>query len=172
MSTPGARKSELILPEDLLQKEFDKAKLEKDKEEAGRILFEAEKKKQEELDAKLATLEIVPMFNKIILAPYPRNPYKQLVKGNIILGSAANFKNPDTGEMDTLKELVACARVVEIGPDVEYLKAGDDIFYDPRSCYPVPFMSLGHLLTSEPQILCVINEGLKERFKMNQDISS
>jgi hypothetical protein len=31
----------------------------------------------------------------------------------------------------------------------------------------VPFMSMGYVVTHEQGILCVMNESLKERFKMN-----
>lgn len=46
------------------------------------------------------------------------------------------FNNPDSGELDTLQELVACAKVIEIGPECKYVKPGDDVYYDPRTCYP------------------------------------
>lgn len=167
----GHSPSGLILPEDQLKKDMEKARLEREASEAGKILIEAEKQKQADLDAKLATLEMLPMLNKIILQAYPRNPYKQLVKGSILVDYHGEFKNPDSGEEDVLKELVGCAKVIEVGPEVKYLKPGDDIYYDTRTCYPVPFMSMGYLLTSEPQILCVLNEGLKARFNMNQDTS-
>jgi hypothetical protein len=110
---------------------------------------------------------MLPMFNKVILLPYPNNPYKKSIEGSIIVEYNGDFMNPDSGEKDKLQELVGCAKVIEVGPEVKYVKAGDDIYYDPRTCYPVPFMSLGYKLTTEPQILCVLNENLKERFKMN-----
>jgi len=157
---------DVIHPDDSIEVQFEKAKLQKELEEANAIFMEAQKAKQEEINKKLQTLELLPMYNKVIILKYPENPYKKVVEGNIIVDYSGLFKNPDSGELDNLKELVACAKVIEVGPDVTYLKAGDDVYYDTRTCYPVPFMSLGYLLTSEPQILCVLNEGLKERFKM------
>lgn len=168
----GTSQSGLLLPEDILKKDMEKARLEKEARKAAELLVAAEKQKQEEIEAKLATLEMLPMLNKIILQPYPTNPYKQYVKGSLLVAYNGEFNNPDSGEKDTLKELVGCAKVIEVGPEVKYLKPGDDIYYDTRTCYPVPFMSMGYLLTSEPQILCVLNEGLKSRFNMNQDTSN
>lgn len=148
-----------------INRQFEKRKIEKELEEANKIFMEAQQTKQNEINKKLETLEFLPMFNKIILEKYPANPYRTIVEGGIIVDYTGLFDNPDTGEKDNLKELVACARVVEVGPEVKYLKPGDDVYYDTRTCYPVPFMSMGYLLTSEPQILCVLNDGLKARFE-------
>ena len=139
---------------------------EKAAEEIRKALFEAEQNKQAEINKKLETLEMLPMMNKIILQPYPVNPYRKVVEGSLIVDYTGAFKNPDTGEDDKLQELVGCAKVIEVGPECKYLKPGDDVYYDTRTVYPVPFMSMGYRLTSEPQILCVLNEKLKERFNM------
>ncbi len=139
---------------------------EKAAEEIRKALFEAEQNKQAEINKKLETLEMLPMMNKIILQPYPVNPYRKVVEGSLIVDYTGAFKNPDSGEDDKLQELVGCAKIIEVGPECKYLKPGDDVYYDTRTVYPVPFMSMGYRLTSEPQILCVLNEKLKERFNM------
>ena len=144
----------------------ERLKEEKAAEEIKKALFEAEKNKQAEINKKLETLEMLPMMNKIILQPYPVNPYRKVVEGSLIVDYTGAFKNPDTGEDDKLQELVGCAKIIEVGPECKYLKPGDDVYYDTRTVYPVPFMSMGYRLTSEPQILCVLNEKLKERFNM------
>lgn len=158
----------LILPTNELQKEIENEKDRKAAEEANKLLIELEKQKQDEINQKLETLEMLPMGNKIILMAYPENPYKKIMEGSIIVNYSGDFLNPDTGEKDKLKELVGCAKIIEIGPDCKYLKPGDDVYYDTRTTYPVPFMSLGYQLTTEPQILCIMNEGLKDRFNMNK----
>lgn len=144
----------------------ERLKEEKAAEEIKKALFEAEKNKQAEINKKLETLEMLPMMNKIILQPYPVNPYRKVVEGSLIVDYTGAFKNPDSGEDDKLQELVGCAKIIEVGPECKYLKPGDDVYYDTRTVYPVPFMSMGYRLTSEPQILCVLNEKLKERFNM------
>ena len=150
----------------LLENQVAKQKAEKEAEELNRILLEAAKNKQEEINAKLQTLELIPMGNKVMFQAYPQNPYRKIMEGSIIVEFDGSFKNPDSGEWDKQKELVGCAKVLEVGPEVKYIKPGDDIYYDTRTCYPVPFMSLGYQMTSEPQVLCILNEGLKDRFKM------
>lgn len=162
----GNRADNLIVPESPFKNEFEKLQREKEEEEVRKLLFEAEKTKQEEINRKLQNLEMLPMGNRVIILPYPVNPYRKVVEGSIIVDYTGSFKNPDTGEMDNLKELVGCAQVIEVGQEVKYLKPGDDIYYDTRTIYPVPFMSLGYKITSEPSVLCVLNESLKERFKM------
>ena len=160
-------KNEPLSEELLLENLLAKKKNEKEADELGKLYIDAAKGKQEDINSKLETLEILPMGNKVILSIYPRNPYRKVVNGSIIVDYEGEFFNPDTGKIDKQKELVGCAKVIEVGPDVKYTRPGDDVYYDTRTTYPVPFMSLGYQLTSEPQILCILNEGLKERFKMN-----
>lgn len=153
----------------LLENQIENRRNQEMAEEARRLYLEASKKKQDEINQKLQTLEILPMSNKLIISMYPENPYRKVVEGMIIVDYDGTFMNPDTGEKDKMKQLVACGQVIEVGPEVKYVKPGDDVYFDPRTCYPVPFMSLGYLLTSEPAIHCVLNEGLKVRFKMNSN---
>ena len=108
--------------------------------------------------------EIMPIYNNIMIRPYKENPYADQVTASGLKLGSGEFTNPDSGEDDTLDTFVGCAKIIETGPEVKYLKVGDDVYYDTRTVYPVPFMSLGYRLTTEPQILCVLNENLKERF--------
>ena len=155
--------SKILVPETALSHEFEKLRFEKEQEEAAKMLFDLEKQKQEEINSKLEKLEMLPLGNKIVISPYPRNPYRKVLEGSIIVDYDGSFKNPDSGEQDKHKEFVSCARVIEVGPDCNFLKAGDDVYYMPNTAYPLPFMTLGYLVTTEPQTLCVVGEGLKER---------
>lgn len=144
-----------------------KAKELEEQEKAKRLLIELRLQKQKEIMERAEKLDILPLGTKLIMLPYPENPYKRVYSDSgIILSSSGAFRNPDTGEWDQEKELIGCAKIIEVGPECKSLQPGDDVFYDTRSVYPVPFMSQGYILTTEPQILCVLNEGLKERFKM------
>lgn len=158
-------KSGLIIPKSPFKDDLEKMKLEKDAEEAKKKLIDAEKAKQEEIQERAEKLELLPMGTKVIILPYPRNPYRKIMEGNIFVDYTGNFKNPDTGEWDKEKELISCAKVIEVGPDCKYVQAGDDIYYDTRTTYPLPFMSMGYHVTSEQQIIAFLNEGLKERLK-------
>lgn len=163
----GNNKSGLLLPTNPLSDMSTSIKHEKDLEEAGKMYRELAKQKQKELDAKMKTLEIIPMGNKVMMLPYPENPYKKIAStSGIIVDYNGEFNNPDTGEKDKLQTFVGCAKVIEMGPECKYVIAGDDVFYDTRTVYPVPFLNLGYILTTEPQFLLIINGGLKKRFKM------
>jgi len=149
----------------LLENQIEKTKQKKFEEEASKLYLDSATKKQEEINKRLQTLEILPLGNKVMLSMYPENPYRQIVEGKIIIDYNGSFLNPDSGEQDKMKQLVACGQVIEVGPETKWIKPGDDVYFDPRTCYPVPFMSLGYLLTHEGAIHCVLNENLKERFK-------
>jgi hypothetical protein len=157
----------IITPTDPLQDQIRRYREEKDAAELAEKFSTIDKEKQKEIEEKLSKLECLPLGNKIIMLPYPVNPYRRVLTAKgIVTDTGGAFLNPDTGEWDKEKELVACAKIIEVGPDCKYLEIGDDVFYDTRTIYPFPLFNLGYMLTSEPQILGVLNEGLKNRFKM------
>ena len=150
----------------LLENQIRKRKQEDEAKKAAELYMQAQKNKQAEIDAKLEKLEMLPMGSRVILSAHPVNPYRKVVEGNLVVDYQGQFFNPDTGEMDKMETFVGCAEVIEAGPECKYLKPGDDVYYDTRTVHPVPFMSLGYVVTHEQGILCVINESLKERFNM------
>lgn len=163
---PPTSKSGLIIPMNPFTEQAEEIKLEKDAEEATKKLLELSKQKQEELEKKLEKLEIMPLGANIILLPYPENPYRKVMNGSIIVEYDGSFKNSDTGEWDKQQIGIGCAKVIEVGPNVKQVKTGDDIFVDFRVLVTIPFFGAGYRLASEPQVICVINENLKERFNM------
>lgn len=163
----GAPKSGIILPENEILVEAAKAREAKEAQELQEKLEEVHRNKQKEIQDKLEGLEIVPNTNRIIILPYPANPYTQvLTKGGILLDTGGRFNNPDSGEVDFNKELVPCAQVIEIGPEVKHIKVGDDVYYDSRMAYPLPFMNMGYMITSEPQVIAILGADLKTRLNM------
>lgn len=70
----------IIKPEEPFKNEIDKLKKEKEEKEMTKLLLELENSKQEEINQKLSKLEMIPMFNKIVILPYPRNPYRKIVE--------------------------------------------------------------------------------------------
>lgn len=160
------RGGKLLLPEDNVAKELDKLKVQSEIEEASKKLLELDRLKQEEINKKIETIELIPMGARVIILPYPKNPYRKIMQGSIIVDYNGEFMNPDSGEQDKLRTGIGCAKVIEVGPDCKYVKPGDDIFYDTRTTQPVPMLSMGYEITAEQQILCMLSEGLKERLKM------
>lgn len=166
----GGKSDKIIVPQDEFLNEISEInkqnEQEKKEKEIADRLKEAHDLKQKEIEERLEGLEIVPNGNKLILMPYASNPYIKVMEGGIYVAPSGMFYNPDTGEMDYQKDLVSCGQVVEVGPDVKYLKPGDDVYYDSRTAYPLPFMSLGYQITSEPQIIAIINNDLKKRLNV------
>lgn len=140
--------------------------------------FEEEKKgvakkysEQEDLANKIKSekpnLEIMPLGDYVLVRPYAVNPYNQIKtdSGLIIPAFDGTFKNPDTGESDTEDKFSKQGTVIEVGPNVKYLKEGDDIFYRCAQAVPIPFFQQGFEVVSERSIQCVVNEGIKARWQ-------
>ena len=162
--------SKIILPYNQLSEDIAVNKLEREAKSLANKLLEADKQKQADIEARLEGLEILPSGARIVVMPYPKNPYRQIFsKGGIITEYNGSFKNPDSGEEDTLETGIVCGKVIEVGPESKEVRIGDDVYYDKRTVYPLPFMSLGYVIFHETQALAIINNGLKERFGMNNE---
>lgn len=111
--------------------------------------------------------EIMPLGLNIFVQPYAVNPYLQVVSAGGLQLTNGEFQNPDSGEVEQLTSHIKCGLVLEVGKDCKQVKVGDDVFYNTHTTTPIPFMGRGFILTHEPGVMCIINEGLKERFKTN-----
>lgn len=119
---------------------------------------------------KMDSLEIVPINNYVLVKPYDKNPFDkiEITNSGIYIPSMSDnrdFKNPDSGEMDTEVNLSVQAQVIEVSPSCKFVKEGDVVYYRRVSGVPIPFFRQGFEVVAEQQIQVVINEGLKERFK-------
>lgn len=160
-----ATKGGLLLKENEIVSQAESLREEKEIQEASRIYLEAVEAKQKEIEEKLATLEILPLGNKMIVQPYVDNPYEKKVQNGILLESAGIFKNPDTGSLDKLEKGIVCGKVIEVGPETNYVSVGDDVYYQENTVAPIPFFRMGYKLLSEYSVIAVIAQGLTERFK-------
>jgi hypothetical protein len=111
--------------------------------------------------------EIMPLGFKIMVLPYERNPYISHINNAGLLTDGGSYVNPETGEREEVREIIGCAQVLEVGPDVKNIKPGDDVIYFKERSKPLPFMDKGFYLIDEVSALAVINnsEILKERWK-------
>jgi hypothetical protein len=154
----------IIVPENNLLKAADQLKQEKELKEVAEKALQLAREKQEEINERIERLEMLPIGNKIIISPYPTNPYRQIVQSDILVDVDSVFMNPDTGMLEESEQFVKCAKVVEVGIDCNSIRPGDDVYYDKRTVYPLPFMKMGYLVTHESGVLVHINEGLKNRY--------
>lgn len=123
----------------------------------------------EEVEYDINKAEIKPMFSRLIVKPFKVNPFQKIqTKGNIIVDAGGYTphveKNPITGKYEEQKQFIVTGCVVEIGPDVKYLKEGDIIYYRVDTAVPVPFFKQGFVSIAEQNVIAVVNEGLSERF--------
>ena len=115
------------------------------------------------------SIEIKPMFARILVKPFNQNPFQKIKRSDSGLiidmgGMAPTYKNSDTGEWEEEKQFIVTGTVVDCGPDVKYLNQGDVVFYRVDTSVPVPFFKRGLVSLAENQIIAVVNEGLTDRF--------
>ena len=113
-------------------------------------------------------LEIMPMFNYILIQPFESNPFQQvkISEGGIITdlgGMAPQYKSNETGEIETEEQYIKVGTVVETGSKCEFIKPGDIVFYTIASECMVPFFRQGFVVVAEQRVLAVVNEKLSER---------
>lgn len=121
-----------------------------------------------EIKEKMKNMEIVPNGEYLLVQPYEDNPYQTLEinqSGLVIPNWDGSFKNPDTGEQDKEQSFIKVANVIEVGPKVKYVQAGDDIYYTRASELPVPFFHKGFAIVPETRVMVIINENVKERME-------
>ena len=134
-------------------------------EENNKTLEEA----QNQVAYDINKVEIKPMYQRVILKPFKVNPFQKMeVKGGIIVDAGGYTPhaelNPMTGKYEEQKQLIVTGCVIEVGPEVKYLKEGDVVYYRVDTSVPVPFLKQGLVSVSETQISAVVAESLTERF--------
>ncbi len=104
------------------------------------------------------TNELVPVNTGVLLKFYDENPYKGVEKTNsgVIIGmdSTQRYRSNETGEMEENIQIVACAKVIAIGPKCENVKVGEDIYCARSLAIPVPYRKKGYYILSEQNITC------------------
>lgn len=109
--------------------------------------------------------ELKPCNANVIILPYEEHPYTPKIEVNkhgLIVGGINDpslMKNPDTGEMDSMKRGIWCCKVIAVGPKCENVEVGDDIYCRFDIAVPIPFGGLGYFSMSEQNIItCVRNK--------------
>lgn len=123
----------------------------------------------ESFNENMNSIEIKPMFARILVKPFEQNPFQKIKRSDSGLiidmgGMAPTYKSSDTGEWEEEKQFIVTGTVVDCGPDVKYLSKGDVVFYRVDTSVPVPFFRQGLVSLAENQIIAVVNENLTARF--------
>lgn len=123
----------------------------------------------ESIKNNMNTIEIKPMFSRVLIKPFEHNPFQQIKISSSGLitdlgGLTPTYKSNDTGEWEEERQFIVTGTVIDVGPECKYLAEGDVVFYRVDTAVPVPFFKQGLVSLSENQIISVVNEGLTERF--------
>ena len=124
---------------------------------------------QDKVEYDISKAEIKPMFSRILVQPFKVNPFQKMKVENGLIIDTGGYTphtqlNEQTGRYEEQKQFIVTGCVVEVGPEVKYLKEGDVIFYRIDTAVPVPFFKQGFVSLAESQIIAVVNEGLQDRF--------
>ena len=127
------------------------------------------KESQDKVEYDISKAEIKPMFSRILVQPFKVNPFQKMKIENGLIIDTGGYTphtqlNEQTGRYEEQKQFIVTGCVVEVGPEVKYLKEGDVIFYRVDTAVPVPFFKQGFISLAENQIIAVVNEGLQDRF--------
>lgn len=125
---------------------------------------ELEKSKQVKEEAK--NLEIIPTNGYVLIRIYAKNPYEQVKvteSGLIIPTYNGEFQSKKSGETEVEDLAVKYGEVIEVGPDVKYIQAGDDIIFRNHTQLPAPFLGQDLWIVGQNNVIVIINENLKER---------
>ena len=128
------------------------------------------KKFAEKLNDVLPDLELKVINNNLLVRPFAENPFQRIKKtasGFIydLEGYKPTYKSNETGEEEEEESMIIVAEVIENGPDCNYIKSGDTIFYTRVSSVPVPFFRQGFEMVNENRVIAVVNTKLTERFE-------
>ena len=124
---------------------------------------------RDKVEYDISKAEIKPMFSRILVQPFKVNPFQKMKIENGLIIDTGGYTphtqlNEQTGRYEEQKQFIVTGCVVEVGPEVKYLKEGDVIFYRVDTAVPVPFFKQGFVSLAESQIIAVVNEGLQDRF--------
>lgn len=124
---------------------------------------------QDKVEYDISKAEIKPMFSRILVQPFKVNPFQKIKIENGLIIDTGGYTphtqlNEQTGRYEEQKQFIVTGCVIEVGPEVKYLKEGDVIFYRVDTAVPVPFFKQGFVSLAESQIIAVVNEGLQDRF--------
>ena len=124
---------------------------------------------RDKVEYDISKAEIKPMFSRILVQPFKVNPFQKMKVDNGLIIDTGGYTphtqlNEQTGRYEEQKQFIVTGCVIEVGPEVKYLKEGDVIFYRVDTAVPVPFFKQGFISLAENQIIAVVNEGLQDRF--------
>ena len=127
------------------------------------------KESQEKVQYDIEKAEIKPMFSRVLVQPFKVNPFQKMKVQNGFIIDTGGYTphtqfNQQSGKYEEQDQFIVTGCVIEVGPEVKYLKEGDVIYFRKDTAVPVPFFKQGFVSLGDSQIIAVVNEGLQDRF--------
>jgi hypothetical protein len=126
---------------------------------------------KDKLCEDLNQLEIKAIKDGLLIKPFDENPFQTIKREGAIItdlgGMKPVYKSNETGEYEEEEQFIHVGTVLDAGPTCKWIREGDIVMWRKVSETPVPFYKQGLLLVNENSIMCVVNQGLTERFKNN-----
>ena len=109
--------------------------------------------------------EIMPLYTYLMVDFYNENPYEVKQTETGLKLTTGMHESQDSGEIEKKDTWYRVAKVLETGPECKYVKAGDDVYLDVRSCRPFPWMGVIYWNAAEQNVIAVMADDLSERLK-------
>lgn len=118
----------------------------------------------------ISDLELMPLFDNIIVKMYNNNPFQKITftKSGLFLdngGMDPIYSSQETGELGVESSEISVGEIIEVGSDCKYVQVGDVVMWTTPSEVPIPFFRQGFKLINERRVIVVINKNLKSRLK-------
>ena len=111
-----------------------------------------------DIDIVVEDVQIIPCNTSVLIKFYDKNPYRAVEKtqSGLIIGmeSTKMYKSNETGEMEYNDEVVACAKVLAVGPKCQNVEVGEDVYCIKHIATPIPYRKMSLYLISEQNIMC------------------
>lgn len=128
---------------------------------------------KDKLCEDLNNLEIKAIKDGLLIKPFNENPFQMIKREGAIItdlgGMKPTYKSKETGEWEEEEQFIHVGTVLDAGPTCKWIQEGDIVMWRKVSETPVPFYKQGLLLVNENSIMCVVNQGLTERFNNSKN---
>ena len=105
---------------------------------------------------KGAVRELKVLGNRMIVVP-KENPYvKKELDSGLLLPKGLNSSIEDAD--GSHRDIITYGVVIEIGPEVQTIKEGDEVLFSPRAGYGIPFYDGFMIILREADIVSYVTE--------------
>ena len=127
---------------------------------------ETKVKEQQNLIDERKNYEICPLGPYMLVEPYATRPYlaQAIQNSNLIIASRDSEYDPRTGETKEQPRIIQVGKVLEVGPEVKFVKPGMDVFFDYRSVRAIPLGDDNCFIINEGNCVFVAGPDLKSSF--------